>query len=54
MIDADWIAAVHREVLDEIADAITFAEDSPFPTSPTLTDDVYSNPIVRDAAHDRD
>jgi pyruvate dehydrogenase E1 component alpha subunit len=46
VIDADLIAAVHREVLDEIADAITFAEDSPLPDVAALTDDVYSNPIA--------
>ncbi len=45
VIDADLISAVHREVLDEIADAITFAEDSPLPDVAALTDDVYSNPI---------
>ena len=46
VIDADAIAAVHREVLDEIADAIAFAEASALPDVAALTDDVYSNPIL--------
>jgi acetoin:2,6-dichlorophenolindophenol oxidoreductase subunit alpha len=46
VIEADAIAAVHREVLDEIADAIAFAEASALPDVAALTDDVYSNPIL--------
>ena len=46
VLDADAIAAVHQEVLAEIADAIAYAESSPLPDVASLTDDVYSNPIV--------
>ena len=46
VLDPDAAAAVHRRVLDEIADAITFAEESDLPDVASLTEDVYSNPIV--------
>ena len=51
VIGADAIAVVHREVLDEIADAIAFAEASPLPDVAALTDDVYSNPILLGTPH---
>lgn len=46
----DDAAAVHDRVLDEIVDAIAFAEASDAPDVASLTDDVYSNPIVIGAA----
>jgi TPP-dependent pyruvate/acetoin dehydrogenase alpha subunit len=45
VLDPDGAAAVHRRVLDEIADAIAFAEASDLPDVSSLTEDVYSNPI---------
>jgi pyruvate dehydrogenase E1 component alpha subunit len=46
ILDADAVAAVHQQVLDEIAEAIAFAERSELPEVSTLTDDVYTNPII--------
>lgn len=45
VLDPDGAAAVHGRVLDEIAEAIAFAESSPMPDVTALTEDVYSNPI---------
>jgi pyruvate dehydrogenase E1 component alpha subunit len=46
LVDAAAIGAVHRAVSDEIAGAIAYAEASDLPEVSTLTDDVYTNPIV--------
>jgi pyruvate dehydrogenase E1 component alpha subunit len=46
VLDPDGAAQVHQEVLDDIADAIAFAEASALPDVSTLTDDVYTNPIL--------
>jgi len=46
LLGPEAIAAVHAAVLDEIAEAIDFAEASPEPDVGTLTDDVYTDPIV--------
>jgi pyruvate dehydrogenase E1 component alpha subunit len=46
ILDTAGIAAVHAEVLAETADAIAFADSSPEPGIDTLTDDVYTNPIL--------
>jgi len=46
ILGPDGAAAVHAEVLDEIAAAIAFADASPLPSLDSLTDDVYTNPIV--------
>lgn len=40
------VAAVHEEILAEVADAIAYADASPEPDVATLLDDVYSNPIT--------
>ena len=42
ILDEAQIEAIHKEVLDEIAEAIEFAENSPQPDPANLLDDVYS------------
>jgi len=46
VLSPDAIAAVHAEVLADIAEAIAYAEASPLPDVSALTEDVYSNPIT--------
>jgi pyruvate dehydrogenase E1 component alpha subunit len=46
LLDPAAIAAVHESVLAETADAIAFADASPEPDIATLTEDVYTNPIL--------
>jgi TPP-dependent pyruvate/acetoin dehydrogenase alpha subunit len=50
VLDPAAIAAVHDEVLDEVAAAIAYADASPEPEVSSLTEDVYSSPI-RIGAH---
>jgi pyruvate dehydrogenase E1 component alpha subunit len=46
VLDPATMAAVHESVLAETADAIAFADASPEPDVSTLTEDVYTNPIL--------
>jgi acetoin:2,6-dichlorophenolindophenol oxidoreductase subunit alpha len=39
------IAAIEHEVMAEVADAVTFARESPFPETGEVYDYLYSNPI---------
>jgi len=39
------LTAIEREVTEAVADAIHFAEESPFPDPATLARDLYSNPV---------
>jgi len=42
ILSADEAQAVHDETHAEIATAIKFAEDSPYPTPEAVTEDVYA------------
>jgi pyruvate dehydrogenase E1 component alpha subunit len=42
VMSVEQAQAVHREIADEVAAAITFAEQSPMPDPSTLFDDVYT------------
>ena len=42
VLSADAAQAVHDEVLEEIAAAIQFAEDSPYPDASAMLEDVYA------------
>jgi acetoin:2,6-dichlorophenolindophenol oxidoreductase subunit alpha len=45
LMSAEELESVNDEIIQEVADAILFAEQSPAPDPATLLDDVYANPF---------
>jgi pyruvate dehydrogenase E1 component alpha subunit len=45
IIDEKGLAAIDKEVREEVEDAVRFADESPLPESEELYTDVYANPI---------
>jgi pyruvate dehydrogenase E1 component alpha subunit len=48
-VKADELNQIEREVADEMTETCRFAEDSPFPSLDTLTDDIYVTDLERGA-----
>jgi pyruvate dehydrogenase E1 component alpha subunit len=48
-VKADELNQIEREVMDEMSEACRFAEESPFPSLDSLTDDIYVTDLEKDA-----